>query len=288
VNKNSKRLIKPVHGNVLSAAAKKDIQLISVLKKYSKLTSKIEKLTILTKDDVKQLVTLFNKYRREVNYILEKRANSGQENLRSTILEEFFYYLIKDVVNKLLKPTPDNLVIGKADSYIDLTFSPASFISVFTNPNPYIHTKMQDFVLGASVLITVKNDGDDKEAEVHRVVVPVVAIECKTYIESNMLDSCAGTARRLKSAMPYCLYLVVAEYMKMEEVTPELTEINEVYILCKATNGERLERFKNRIPPHDMDAELVWDTFEKIRAHLNKIWWSPSDALSRGKIIDRP
>ena len=49
-----------------------------------------------------------------------------------------------------------------------------------------------------------------------------------------MLDSCAATASRLKTAMPYCIYIVASEYMKMSDAAPELTDIDEVYILCRA------------------------------------------------------
>jgi len=103
-----------------------------------------------------------------------------------------------------------------------------------------------------------------------------------------MLDSCAGTAKRLKSAMPYCLYIVAAEYMKMDDAYPELTDIDELFILAKASNADRL-RFKSEGKlPHLICDLLMQDIFEMVSNHLNKIWWSPEDALSRGRVIGRP
>lgn len=48
--------------------------------------------------------------------------------------------------------------------------------------------------------------------------------------------------------MPYCVYMVAFEYMKMDEASPELTDIDEVYILCKAKNSERLSRSQQGLP----------------------------------------
>lgn len=98
----------------------------------------------------------------------------------------------------------DNLFVGKGNSYVSLSFTPNSFDTVFSNPNVYIHTKDQDFVLGVNVGIEVTADGSSQST---MTVIPVVAIECKTYLERNMLDSCAATAGRLKNAMPYCIYI---------------------------------------------------------------------------------
>ncbi len=103
-----------------------------------------------------------------------------------------------------------------------------------------------------------------------------------------MLDSCAATASRLKNAMPYCVYMVASEYMKMSDASPELTDIDEVYILCKAKNSEREARKRANLPPLDIDADLVIDLFERVGRHLNAIWWHPEDAVANGKIINRP
>lgn len=88
--------------------------------------------------------------------------------------------------------------------------------------------------------------------------------------------------------MPYCLYLVAAEYMKMDEASPELTDIDEVYILCRTSNSDRLRNKSMRVPPHPIDADLVVDLFGFVERHLNSIWWDPATALARGKVIGRP
>ena len=179
----------------------------------------------------------------------------------------------------------ENLFIGKGNSYVSLSFTPASFGELFSNPKAYIHTKDQDFVLGANVEIMIKADG---EQETTTTVITAVAIECKTYLERNMLDSCAATASRLKTAMPYCIYIVASEYMKMSDAAPELTDIDEVYILCRAKNADRERRKRENLPLFDIDADLIIDLYNRVSRHLNAIWWKPEDAVENGKIINRP
>lgn len=274
-----------VHGELLKNKSRLNTDLNKGYQRYLDFIKNISEIEIFDEKGVTDLVYEFNEYRKQVLEILESRKNSGQENLRSSMLEEFFCHLFFDLIKKTLSNIPDNLFMGKAKSYVDLTFSPSSFTNIFINPNPYIHTKDQDFVLGVSLDLEILSA---KQSFKEKIIIPVIAIECKTYIEKNMLDSCAGTARRLKSAMPYCMYIVAAEYMKMKDVQPELSDINEIYILCKTTNSERLKSRKKNNAPHLIDAILVLDLFNKVKGHLNSIWWSPESALITGKIINRP
>ncbi|MBS3176456.1 Bpu10I family restriction endonuclease [Candidatus Woesearchaeota archaeon] len=265
-----------------------DSDLKAVWSHYVGYRKKKSQIKILEDEAVRLFVKATNEYRKSSIKILESRKNSGQENLRSTILEEFFQHLFSDLIKQKLPTLPNSLYSGCAtNSYVSLTFTPKSFTDIFAEPNPYIHTKDQDFVLGCIIEITVNAKGSESHNR-NEVVIPIIAIECKTYLERNMLDSCAATARRLKGAMPYCLYIVASEYLKMEVAQPELTSIDEVFILCKASNGERLKRVTDNEPPHEIDPELVVKLFNMIKRHLNSVWWSPEDALKSGVVINRP
>lgn len=274
------------HGNLLKSKASKDAEIEKVYKEYLKFIKKISSIRIDNNIAISEFVNEFNIYRDSVLYTIESRKNSGQENLRSSMLEELFCHLFSDLIKELLPIIPNNLFLGKANSYVDLTFSPSSFREIFVKPNPYIHSKDQDFVLGVSLELIIKSDGATEIKE--NIIVPVLAIECKTYIERNMLDSCSGTARRLKSAMPYCLYIVASEYMKLKDEQPELSDINEIYILCKSSVSERSGARKEGTNPHKIHDDLIIDLFNKVKGHLNSIWWSPDKALITGKIINRP
>jgi hypothetical protein len=184
---------------------------------------------------------------------------------------------------------PENLYIGKGNGYVDLTFSPSSFSKMFTSPNPYFHSKDHDFLLGVKLIAHIlPSESVLNQAQGEDIIVPAVAIECKTYLERNMLDSCAGTASRLKRAMPYCIYVVATEYLKLEVSQPELTDIDEIFVLCKASNAQRLEHRRLGQPLHPIDATLILELYNMVRSHINRVWWSPENALKDGKIINRP
>jgi hypothetical protein len=274
------------HGNLLKNKSVSDPEIREVYQLYLKFIKNISSLKIDNTNSIGKLVAEFNSYRDAVLYTIENRKNSGQENLRSSMLEELFCHLFSDLINEILPTVPKNLFLGKANSYVDLTFSPSSFREIFIKPNPYIHSKDQDFVLGVSLELKIK--ADDKTEIKENIIVPILAIECKTYIERNMLDSCSGTARRLKSAMPYCLYIVASEYMKLKDEQPELSDINEIYILCKSSVSERLKTRKQGVKPHSIQEDLIIDLFQKVKGHLSSIWWSPEKSLITGKIINRP
>lgn len=233
---------------------------------------------------IRTMVSALNNYRRIAIPVFDKLENSGQQALGYTIMEEFFYLLFQKKIQSM-NIVHENLFVGKGNSYVSLSFTPSSFENLFGDPQAYIHTKDQDFMLGASVEISVLAEGAEKSIT---TVIPAVAIECKTYLEKNMLDSCAATASRLKKAMPYCIYIVASEYMKMSDASPELTDIDEVYILCKAKNTDRERRQREQQEPYNIDPELILDLFNRVTRHLNAIWWRPEEAVELGKIINRP
>lgn len=280
---------KHIHGkNLRDYAAKvhgaNKTQFDLIINAYQQYRSEVDAITTLTHDDIIKMVNALNNYRILAVPTFDKLENAGQVALGYTIMEEFFYLLFSKKM-QLMHIEHNNLFVGKGNSYVSLSFAPSSFSKLFGTPNAYIHTKDQDFMLGANVEISISADGSEKR---ETTVIPVVAIECKTYLERNMLDSCAATAGRLKNAMPYCIYIVASEYMKMLDAPPELTDIDEVYILCRAKNAERLQRQKDNLPPLAIDAELVYDLYQRVERHLNAIWWKPEDAIENGKIINRP
>ena len=161
-----------------------------LMEEYFRYREKIAAVDFLTEDGLREYVSALNTYRAAAVPVFDSLDNNGQVALGYTIMEEFFYLLFQKKVESM-NVEHENLFIGKGNSYVSLSFTPASFGELFSNPKAYIHTKDQDFVLGANVEIMIKADG---EQETTTTVIPAVAIECKTYLERNMLDSCAATA----------------------------------------------------------------------------------------------
>lgn len=277
------------HGDLLKRKQKGNPVLNKVHVEYLRFVETAQSLSVTKSKTVRELVRAINRYRSNSIAVFEGGKNVPQENLRSTILEEFLSWLFKDIFEILDAKVPSNYKVGKSfATYLNLTFAPKNFLDCFRSPSPFIGTKDQDFALGPTVSIAIEGSSPNEKV-VSNVLLPVVAIECKTYLAKNHLDMCASTASSLRIAMPYCMYLIVAEFLKMDQdVTPEFTDVSEIFILCKAENSDRKRRQKEKLPPHVIDEDVVVELFEMVVRHLKAIWWDPKTALQRGRIIGRP
>lgn len=278
------------HGTLLTRKAKATPELAPALAAYEKFESEARAIHVINQQAVIALVKAFNEYRRISVYLFEDGKNVPQANMRSTMMEEFLGWLFKDVFELLDEAAPGNFRIGKSRaSYLKLTFAPHSFLKMFADPNPCISVKNQDFTLGASYELKFKPSTPKAKEFSAQVILPAVAIECKTYLAKNHLDMCASTASDIRRAVPYCMYIVVCEFLKLvKSASPELTDISEIYVLCKAENGDRKRRRAEGLDPHLVDAEVVFDLFQRVVCHLRSVWWDPAASLKRGKVISRP
>lgn len=267
-----------VHGTKLRNKAAADPALAPTLAAYETWRTASLAVPCRSSDEVRELVRLLNVYKDAAEPVFDARANSAQEVLQPSILEEFFEYLfckLDDSLDKTLLRRP-------ASGFIDLAFNPRSLNELVTKPDYTVRRKDHDFVIGSMVEMELRVPGQ-LQTQVDRLVVPAVAIECKRYLERNMLDECSGTAEKIKKATPYCLYFVVAEFLKMDDAAPELSRIDEIYVLRKQRNSERQAQGVERKP---IDAELVVDIYNEVERHLTRIWWNPESALTSGKAFN--
>ncbi len=232
------------------------------------------------KDGVLNLVDALNDYKDQVEPILDCRPNSAQEMLQPSILEEFFEYLFcrLDLTVNFRVP-----IRHPSRGFLSLSFNPSSLRKLVESPEFTVRAKDHDFIIGGQATLNVVGASGHREPT--DIVIPAVAIECKRYLERNMLDECAGTAERMKRATPYCLYIVASEFLKMDDGYPEMTEIDEIYILRHQRNSERK---KCKPASRPIDGELIWDLYQEVVHHLKKIWWDPESALKTGKVFNRP
>lgn len=277
------------HGDLLSRKSKELKKLAPCLEAYNSFKDIASSIAVNSPESVTALVDAFNAYRDEVVYVFESGKNVPQENLRSTMMEEFFGWLFKDIFLCVGINEPGNFVAGKAmSSYLTLTFAPRNFSELFSDPNPRVSKKDQDFAIGATMELSVGAPGV-KPSFSQRMTLPVIAIECKTYLAKNHLDMCSSTAQMLKRANPYCMYIIATEFLKMDAgVTPEVTDIAEIFVLCKASNVARKVRKDAGDPPHPICGDVALELFNMVVGHLRAIWWDPQTALERGKVISRP
>jgi hypothetical protein len=277
------------HGGLLRRKAAINSVLMPALSAYDQFVAAAKLVKVIDEHSVAKMVDAFNAYRMASIGVFESGKNVPQENLRSTMMEEFFAWIFKDIFEVVSIPLPQNLKLGKSiNSYVSLTFAPYSFKEIFSDPNPRISKKDQDFSIGATFHLSLAPVGGGNAIQ-SEILIPIVAIECKTYLAKNHLDMCSSTASSIKAAAPYCMYIVSAEFIKMDKgVFPELTNISEIFVLCKAKNGDRKKRRDAGLPPHEIHTDLVVELFERVVSHIQSTWWDPDSALKSGKVIQRP
>jgi len=145
---------------------------------------------------------------------------TSQSKLRSTFLEELSVYLTKDfnliksgVLGIYNKKIYSGLKI-KSDLKVDLLY------------------KDVDFCIGKKVLITVEDRTLD-------VIIPIISVEVKTYLDGTMYNEVMYSATQIKNSTPDAKILVLMEtnQVGVEKIrsTKNRIEIDEMFVLKKNT-----------------------------------------------------
>jgi hypothetical protein len=239
----------------------------------------------VTTDDeeiIKKRVALFNEYKNFIDQKIYAEQFDSRSNLHSSALEEFMYYLFKDIVADYSA----HALIGKSRAFKELSFKSDNYNSMLLHPGALLEVKDYDFVIGTTINATFrcqgKETGDDESFDM-----PVVAIECKTYLDKTMLESCSTTGEQLKRNNPNALYIVVAERLKLSEaVNLKNSKIDQIYILRKQKNTDREDRFLEGYVSNPIYDDVVFHLFNMVRNYLSTDWGGKvADGLQRGYLL---
>ena len=233
-------------------------------------------------DIIRQRVSLFNTYKDFIDQQKYAEHFDSRSNLHSTALEEFMYYLFKDLTSDYSV----DALIGKSRAFKDLSFKCDNYSGMLTTPGALLEVKDYDFVIGATINAEFKCKGTDN-GDTKSFDMPAVAIECKTYLDKTMLESCSTTGEQLKKNNPNALYIVVAERLKLSEaVNLKNCKIDQIYILRKQKNTDREDRFLEGYVSNPIYDDVVWHLFSTVREYLATDWGGKiSDGLQRGYLI---
>lgn len=206
----------------------------------------------------------------------------SRSNLHSSVLEEFMYYLFKDLVFGISR----NALIGKSHSFRDVFFRAPSYREMIASPHALIETKNHDFAIGTSVRATMKCQGSAATEE-HDWDIPAIAIECKTYLDKTMLQDVSMAAEQLKQKNPNAMYIVVAEWLKLtESVNLKKYKIDQIYVLRKQKNTDREFRYDAGYRKNPIYEDVVEHCFNSVREFLGKDWEGGiSHGLDKGFLI---
>jgi len=187
-------------------------------------------------------VALLNDYYCQIDKFLNNNKYiTTQSKVRSTVLEEFCGFLFKDL------PTVTTLELNFFNKKV------YAGIAIDRDGKVSPKTKDIDFCIGKKITA-------DFEGKKYNVIIPLIAIECKTWLDKTMFSEAQFTSQRLKQGTPNVKVYILTGYsgISQNEVPSKgQTPIDQVYLI-----GDT--RIK-------VDENAVYDFFRDISKDLIKI-----------------
>ncbi|MBF0338108.1 MAG: Bpu10I family restriction endonuclease [Nitrospirae bacterium] len=211
---------------------------------------------------------LLNGYKNFIDQQKYAEQFDSRSNLHSSVLEEFMYYLFKDMVADF----SEHALIGKSHTFKDLFFKSHSYKSMLTTPNVLIEKKDHDFAIGVRINADFKCF-EQSTTQSETWDIPAVTVECKTYLDKTMLQDASTAAELLKHRNPNVLYIVVAEWLKLTEaVNLRKFKIDQIYVLRKQKNTDREFRYLDSYTKRPIYEDTVEHLFHFVRDFLTEDW----------------
>ena len=234
------------------------------------------------RDILTNRVQLLNDYKDFLDQQHYAEKFDSRSNLHSSVLEEFMYYLFRDLVSEF----SDEALIGKTRTFKDIFFRAADYRALIEKPHGTVERKDHDFAIGVRVTAKLKSRGST-EIEEHEWDIPAVAVECKTYLDKTMLQDASTGAEQLKHKNPNAMYIVVAEWLKLTDaVNLKKFKIDQIYVLRKQKNTDREYRYAVDYEKNPIYSDVVEHLFKVVREFLCSPWEGGTPfGLQRGYLI---
>ena len=231
---------------------------------------------------IRKRVDLFVRYKDFIDQQHYAEKFDSRSNLHSSVIEEFIYYLFKD----LLLDFEGVPLVGKSHAFKDMFFAPKNFQEMVHQPSLRIEKKDHDFVIGISINAKFQCHGS-KSVEEDEFEIPAVAIECKTYLDKTMLEASSTAAEQLKYKNPNSKYIVVMEWLKLSDsINLQKYKVDQLYVFRRQKNTDREFRYEEGYEKKAIDPSVVEHLFEMVREHLTSDWGGDvSEGLERGWLI---
>jgi len=170
----------------------------------------------IDKRSIFRRVALLNIYYHRIDSFLDGNAwITTQSKMRSTILEEFCGYLFKDL------PIITKMGLGFFNKKV------YSGIAINQKGGIFPKTKDVDFCIGKAI-------GADFGGKRFNIIVPLIAIECKTWLDKTMFSEAQYTAQKLKQGAPNVKVYILSGYSgidKDEVPSKGQTPIDQVFLI---------------------------------------------------------
>lgn len=189
---------------------------------YLHFRNTLSALDCTTKEGIESAVDELNKYYALVEEAERSYKITSQSKFRSTVLEEFNVYLFKDV------PSVRNwgLDFFNKGIYAGLKINSSGNISVITKDVDFCIGKRFSLTMGTSAIT---------------IILPVVAVEVKTYLDATMFNEVQFSAKTIKNASPNAsLYVIMERNEVREEVINSAkadTPLHEMFVVRDPKTG---------------------------------------------------
>ena len=113
------------------------------------------------------------------------------------------------------------------------------------------------------ILIGCTKDGLRIKVYNSQIYIPIVCIECKTYLDKTMYEGSIATASKIKNGNPKCLFLIATEtYEVSSDVEIRTNLIDNIYVLRK-------QRRKNNNQRNAIQQDVICHLLETIEKHVS-------------------
>lgn len=196
------------------------------------------------KDNFRIATSIFNEYYDKLVSFSKQYGIKSQSKFESTFLEEISVYLVKDID----EIKTDKLGIFNKKIYAGLKIDGKHNIEIIT--------KDVDFCIGKQVNITIDNQPKTK------LILPIIAVEVKTYLDATMFGEVKSSSKAIKSASPNSKTYVFMGYkcLKDEHIIAARQDatLNEIFVL----------RTNEHTP---MDENVIFSYWEELSSSIRTL-----------------
>lgn len=187
---------------------------------------------------------IFNIYYNFLNTFSFTHGISSQSKFASTFLEEISAYLFKDLPDIV----SNTLGVFNKGIYAGLKIDGNRHIEIIK--------KDVDFCIGKKVTIKI----DDQQPTT--LILPVVAVEVKTYLDATMFGEVKSSSKSIKSASPNSRTYVLMGHKNLADehiiAARQDSVLNEIFVL--------------RADEHSpMDATTIFDYWKEINTAISEL-----------------
>lgn len=175
------------------------------------------------KSAFEQAAKIINKYYAKIEAFSRKYSITSQSKFASTFLEEISTYLFKDIP----EISSGEFGVFNKKVYAGLKIDKDKKIGLIT--------KDVDFCIGKKVNISI--DGQDAT----ELILPVVAVEVKTYLDATMFGEIKSSSKAIRSASPNSKTYVLMGYKCIADehiiAARQDSTLSEMFVLRKNENS---------------------------------------------------